>query len=135
MITGSRLGAASAGDPAPTSNVTAATKAARIPRTRTAWKVLARSLLAVLTISGLSKAHGVRTLFRNVTFVLGDGRRVARVGANGVGKTTLLEIVMGIQLPDAGEVHRSADLRVGYLPQDKPVESKGTVLDETLDGG
>ena len=88
----------------------------------------------MLTISGLSKAHGVRTLFRNVTFVLGDGRRVALVGANGVGKTTLLEIVMGLQSPDAGEVHRSADLRVGYLPQDKPVVSQGTVLDETLDG-
>ncbi len=89
----------------------------------------------MLTISGLSKAHGNRTLFRGVTFVLGDGRRVALVGANGVGKTTLLEIVMGLQLPDAGEVHRSADLRIGYLPQDKPVESSGTVLDETLDGG
>ncbi len=89
----------------------------------------------MLTISGLAKAHGNRTLFRGVTFVLGDGRRVALVGANGVGKTTLLEIVMGQQLPDAGEVHRSADLRVGYLPQDKPVVSSGTVLDETLDGG
>jgi ATP-binding cassette subfamily F protein 3 len=88
----------------------------------------------VLTISGLSKAHGLRTLFRNVTFVLGDGRRVALVGANGVGKTTLLEIVMGLQAPDAGEVHRSADLRLGYLPQDKPVVSQGSVLDETLDG-
>ncbi|HEY5886419.1 MAG TPA: ATP-binding cassette domain-containing protein, partial [Acidimicrobiales bacterium] len=89
----------------------------------------------MLTISGLSKAHGTRTLFRGVTFVLGDGRRIALVGANGVGKTTLLEIVMGRQPADAGEVHRSADLQVGYLPQDKPVVSSGSVLDETLDGG
>ena len=89
----------------------------------------------MLTISGLSKAHGNRTLFRGVTFVLGDGRRVALVGANGVGKTTLLEIVAGDQDADAGEVHRSADLRIGYLPQDRPVASAGSVLDETLDGG
>jgi ATP-binding cassette subfamily F protein 3 len=80
-------------------------------------------------------AHGNRTLFRGVTFVLGDGRRIALVGANGVGKTTLLEIVAGLQDADAGEVHRSADLRLGYLPQDQPVASAGTVLDETLDGG
>jgi ATP-binding cassette subfamily F protein 3 len=89
----------------------------------------------VLTISGLAKAHGNRTLFRGVTFVLGDGRRIALVGANGVGKTTLLEIVADLQDADGGEVHRSADLRVGYLPQDQPVASAGSVLDETLDGG
>ena len=89
----------------------------------------------MLTISGLSKAHGNRTLFRGVTFVLGDGRRIALVGANGVGKTTLLEIVAGLQDADGGEIHRSADLRLGYLPQDQPVASAGSVLDETLDGG
>ncbi len=89
----------------------------------------------MLTISGLAKAHGNRTLFRGVTFVLGDGRRIALVGANGVGKTTLLEIVADLQDADGGEVHRSADLRVGYLPQDQPVASAGSVLDETLDGG
>jgi len=88
----------------------------------------------VLTVSGLTKAHGTRTLFRDVTFALGDGRRTALVGANGVGKTTLLEIVAGDQLPDEGEVHASAGLRVGYLPQDRPVAGTGTVLDETLDG-
>jgi ATP-binding cassette subfamily F protein 3 len=51
----------------------------------------------VLTVSGLSKSHGARTLFRDVTFRLSPGRRIALIGANGVGKTTILEIVMGLQ--------------------------------------
>jgi len=88
----------------------------------------------VITVSGLSKAHGPRTLFRDVTFRLLPGRRIALVGGNGVGKTTLLEIVVGEQDADSGEVHRSKDLRVGYLPQELLVDRSGTVLDEVMSG-
>ncbi|MFN8051598.1 MAG: ABC-F family ATP-binding cassette domain-containing protein [Acidimicrobiales bacterium] len=88
----------------------------------------------MITVSGLAKAHGPRTLFRDVTFRLLPGRRIALVGGNGVGKTTLLEIVVGDQDADAGEVHRSKDLRVGYLPQELLVDRTGTVLDEVMSG-
>ena len=88
----------------------------------------------MITVSGLSKAHGPRTLFRDVTFRLLPGRRIALVGGNGVGKTTLLEIVVGEQDADSGEVHRSKDLRVGYLPQELLVDRSGTVLDEVMSG-
>jgi len=88
----------------------------------------------VITVSGLSKAHGPRTLFENVTFRLLPGRRVALVGGNGVGKTTLLEIVVGDQDADSGEVHRGKDLRIGYLPQELLVDRTGTVLDEVMSG-
>ena len=59
----------------------------------------------MITVSGLTKSFGGRTLFEDVTFKLVPGRRVALVGGNGVGKTTLLEIIVGDQQPDAGEVH------------------------------
>ena len=88
----------------------------------------------MITVSGLSKAHGPRTLFRDVTFRLLPGRRIALVGGNGVGKTTLLEIVVGDQDADSGEVHRGKDLRVGYLPQELLVDRTGTVLDEVMSG-
>ena len=88
----------------------------------------------MITVSGLSKAHGPRTLFRDVTFRLLPGRRIALVGGNGVGKTTLLEIVVGDQFADTGEVHRTKDLRVGYLPQELLVSRTGTVLDEVMSG-
>lgn len=69
-----------------------------------------------------------------MTLQLSDGRRIALIGGNGVGKTTLLESIMGIQDADAGVIHRPKDLRIGYLAQELPEASDRTVLAETLDG-
>ena len=88
----------------------------------------------MITVSGLAKSHGGRTLFSDVTLRLVPGRRVALVGGNGVGKTTILEIICGIQQADAGEVHVGKDTRIGYLPQELTEQVDGTVLDEVLRG-
>jgi ATP-binding cassette subfamily F protein 3 len=88
----------------------------------------------VLTGSGLSKAHGQRVLFADVTVTLSAGRRVALVGGNGTGKTTLLEILAGEQPPDRGTVSRPSTLRLEYLPQDQNEIPAGTALDEALRG-
>ena len=88
----------------------------------------------MLTVSGLAKSHGARTLFTDVTFRLSPGRRVALVGANGVGKTTILEIVMGLQEPDSGEVSHPKDYRIGYLPQELTETWTDTVLHEVMRG-
>jgi ATP-binding cassette subfamily F protein 3 len=88
----------------------------------------------VLTASGLTKSHHPRTLFRDVTLQLSAGRRVALVGGNGMGKTTLIEILMGIQEPDAGEIHRPRGMTIGYLPQELDEELDGTVIEVTLEG-
>ena len=88
----------------------------------------------MITISGLAKSYGARVLFRDVTFQLSPGRRIALVGGNGAGKTTLLEIVLGITEADAGEVHRPKDETIGYLPQEITEWGDGSVLDEVLAG-
>ncbi len=88
----------------------------------------------MLTVSGLAKSHGARTLFTDVTFRLSPGRRIALVGANGVGKTTILEIVMGLQHPDSGEVSHPKDHRIGYLPQELTEAWTDTVLHEVMRG-
>ncbi len=76
----------------------------------------------------------MRTLFRDVTFRLSPGRRIALIGGNGVGKTTILEIIMGLQDADGGEVSRPNDYRIGYLPQELLESWHGTVLEEVLRG-
>ena len=88
----------------------------------------------MLTASGLSLAHGSRVLFRDVTLSLSAGRRVALVGANGEGKTSLIEILVGRRSPDSGSITKPRDMRIGYLPQEIPSEDDGTVLDTVLAG-
>ncbi|MCZ7628672.1 MAG: ATP-binding cassette domain-containing protein [Microthrixaceae bacterium] len=86
----------------------------------------------MITVSGLAKAHGGRTLFSDVTFRLMPGRRVALVGGNGVGKTTILEIIVGEQEADSGEVHASKGTRIGYLPQELTEQVDGSVIEEVM---
>ncbi|MYH76158.1 MAG: ABC-F family ATP-binding cassette domain-containing protein [Acidimicrobiaceae bacterium] len=87
-----------------------------------------------LTASGLSKGYGTRQLFEGVTLHLPAGRRVALVGGNGTGKTTLLEIMAGTREPDAGAVTKPRDARIGYLPQDLRDVSDGTVRQHVMAG-
>lgn len=88
----------------------------------------------MLTASSLSKSFGGRKLFSNVTLELKPGRRIALVGSNGTGKTTLISILLGEESADSGAVHRPADMRIGYLPQDLSDQAEGTVLEEAMSG-
>ncbi len=88
----------------------------------------------MLWASSLAKSYPPRRLFRDIDVQLSSGRRVALVGGNGIGKTTLLEILAGIKEPDEGEVHRRSGLTVGYLPQELDEITEGTVLEATLAG-
>ncbi len=88
----------------------------------------------MLTASGLAKSYGIRKLFADVSLQLGEGRRVALVGGNGTGKTTLLEILVGIRDPDAGTVTRPRGTEIGYLAQDLGDSATGTVREQVLAG-
>jgi ATPase subunit of ABC transporter with duplicated ATPase domains len=75
--------------------------------------------LSSLVAANITKFHGAQLVLKNVTFVVPDGARVGLVGPNGVGKSTLLRILAGIEEPDSGTVRRSPpDLTVGYLAQE-----------------
>lgn len=81
--------------------------------------------MAIISTSNLSKSYGDRDLFLDIGFSLDDRERVALVGPNGCGKTTILKILAGQVEPDSGAVHRKQGLTVGYLAQD--VESDSDV--------
>ena len=89
----------------------------------------------MLTISGLNKAFGSRDLLRDADLFVGARDRIALVGLNGTGKTTLLEMIAGEQQPDSGEINLAKDVVVGYLPQDTDALRGRTVLEEVLSAG
>ena len=71
--------------------------------------------MSLITVSSLSKSFGAEDLFREVSFSVAKGARLALVGPNGIGKTTLLRILIGEEEPSAGKVTRAKSLRIGYL--------------------
>ncbi|MBQ7062759.1 MAG: ABC-F family ATP-binding cassette domain-containing protein [Bacteroidales bacterium] len=72
---------------------------------------------ALLSIEGLSKSYGDKLLFEDITFGIGTGQKTALIARNGYGKSTLLNIIMGRELQDAGKVTLRSDVRMAYLPQ------------------
>ena len=88
----------------------------------------------MLTASGLTKSFGPRTLFENVSLQLGPSRRIALIGSNGTGKTTLLEILTGLQEADKGEIYKPQEMKIGYLPQELQASEGKNVLQEVLSG-
>lgn len=82
----------------------------------------------VLSVKGLTKSFGERTLFRNIDFEIKRGERVALIGANGTGKTTILKIINGLCDADCGTVTLGANVECGYYDQEHQVLD----MDKTL---
>jgi ATPase subunit of ABC transporter with duplicated ATPase domains len=88
----------------------------------------------MLQASDLTKSYDGAPLFDGLSFVLGDGERAGLVGRNGVGKSTLLRLLAGVDRPDRGAVAASAGARIGWLPQEAPdaATTLGALLGEGL---
>ena len=85
----------------------------------------------MLTIEGLKVEFAVKPLFHDVSFVVNDRDRIALVGKNGAGKSTMLKILCGLQRPTAGVVAVPNDTTIGYLPQVMKLSDDTTVKEET----
>ena len=91
----------------------------------------------LLSVSGLRKSYGARTLFENLSVSIADGDRTGLIGPNGSGKTTLLEILAGKEAADAGERAVRKLAKIAYVPQDSlfgPEETVGSVLQAAVEG-
>ncbi len=71
-----------------------------------------------------------KKLFDNVSYVINDRDRIALVGKNGAGKSTMLKIIAGLQTPTGGSVSVPADTTIGYLPQEMRLKDERSVIDE-----
>lgn len=89
----------------------------------------------MLSLVNLSKSFGNKVLFHNLTHSLPEGERIALVGANGAGKTSLLNIICGFDQSDGGgDIVTRQHTKIGYLPQEINPHPKTTVLEECLSG-
>lgn len=85
----------------------------------------------MISVEGLKVEFSAKPLFQDVSFVVNDKDRIALVGKNGVGKSTMLKILCGIQKPDAGVVAVPNDTTIGYLPQVMHLTDDTTLREET----
>jgi ATP-binding cassette subfamily F protein uup len=85
----------------------------------------------LLSAENISKNYADRWLFQNLNFGLQQGQRIAFVGINGTGKTTLMRVLAGLENPDTGLVTRRQGIRVTYLGQ-QPVFDESLTVEETI---
>ena len=88
--------------------------------------------MSLITASNLSKSYGPRDIFSGISLGIPHGARIAIVGPNGIGKTTLLRVLVGLEEPSSGVVSRARSLQIGYLPQEAALNGTHTVWEECL---
>lgn len=86
----------------------------------------------IVSLDNAAFSYGDNLIFSSVTFAINEGEKVALVGANGEGKTTLIKLIMGQLTPEYGAVNRKNGARIGYLEQNGGLNSDGTVYGEML---
>lgn len=89
--------------------------------------------MSYITAQNLSKSFGARDLFTNLSLNVPPQGRIAIVGPNGIGKTTLLRILIGLEEPSQGTVQRARNIRIGYLPQETVLIGERTLWEECLE--
>ncbi|HPA31477.1 MAG TPA: ATP-binding cassette domain-containing protein, partial [Bacteroidia bacterium] len=80
-----------------------------------------------LSVEDISKSFGDRVLFNNISFGIAKGQKLALVARNGTGKTSLLRILAGLDVPDEGTVTFRNQLKVSYLTQENTLPQLATV--------
>ncbi len=74
--------------------------------------------MSLIQARDLSKSYGIQDVLQGVTLVIPRQARIAMVGPNGIGKSTLLRLLAGLETPDSGEINRARNIQIGYLPQE-----------------
>jgi ATP-binding cassette subfamily F protein 3 len=85
----------------------------------------------MISVDNLTVEFGTRPLFHDISYVINDHDRIALVGKNGAGKSTMLKIICGLQKPTSGTIGIPNNCEIGYLPQVMKLSDDTTVLEET----
>jgi ATP-binding cassette subfamily F protein uup len=88
----------------------------------------------LITVQQLSKFHGEKVLFDRISFHINKGDRIGLIGINGTGKSTLLRMIAGTDVPDGGQVVKVGGVTIEYLPQNPEFDENQTVLQSVFQG-
>jgi hypothetical protein len=83
----------------------------------------------ILSLENITHSYTERKLFDNASFYLHEGEKVGIIGINGTGKSTLLKIMAGLEVPDSGNVIKASNLMIHYLPQNPKFNEDDTVIE------
>lgn len=89
-------------------------------------------MISYLQVDSLKKSFGDLVLFEDITFGIDKDQKVALIAKNGTGKTSLLNIIAGLDSQDTGEITFKRDLKVGFLQQNPPLNLDNTIIDEVF---
>jgi len=90
--------------------------------------------MKIISIENLTKTYGEKQLFQDISFTVAEKERVGLIGVNGTGKSSLLKIVAGVDLPDSGEIVLPKDYKIAYSSQTPSLDESLTVLDQVFAG-
>lgn len=91
-------------------------------------------LMKTISIEHISKTYGEKTLFSDISLTITEKERVGLIGVNGTGKSSLLKLIAGIDVPDSGELITSKDYSISYLAQQPDLNSELTILEQIFAG-
>jgi ATP-binding cassette subfamily F protein uup len=90
--------------------------------------------MKMISIENVAKTYGEKELFHDLSFTITEKDRVGLIGVNGTGKSSLLKIVAGIDLPDSGEITKAKDYKISYLSQQPELNGELDVLQQVFQG-
>lgn len=90
--------------------------------------------MKMLTVENVSKSYGDKPLFDGLSFSIAEGQRAGIIGVNGTGKSTLLKIIAGIEIPDTGDMTHTRGYTISYLSQQPDFNENLTVLEQVFHG-
>ena len=90
--------------------------------------------MILLSLSEIKKVYGEKVIFDSLSLTVDSSQKIGMIGINGTGKSSLLKIMAGLEVPDQGEVITSNELVIEYLPQNPDFDETSTVLEQIFKG-